>query len=132
AVGMFRIDSDEGAALRAALTLGKEVLRDQKRSAERSGEKPAPKPELDDCSAEPIRPAVSNADALALIVETFLAADHDKDISRHERTLVVVHLDGDKAHIHDGPNISTETAERVSCDACVCAVVMRDGTESLD
>ena len=36
-VGMFRLGPDEGAALLAALTLGKDVLRDQKRSAERSG-----------------------------------------------------------------------------------------------
>src|SRR6266550_496084 len=35
-VGMFRLGPDEGAALLAALTLGKDVLRDQKRSAERS------------------------------------------------------------------------------------------------
>jgi hypothetical protein len=128
AVGMFRFDADEGAALSAALTLGKEILRGQKRSAERSG----PTPEGDDCSAEPVRPMVSNADALMLMVETMLAADHNKDISRHERTLVVVHLDADKAHLHEGPNISAQTAERVSCDACVCGVLMRDGTETLD
>jgi hypothetical protein len=30
-----------------------------------------------------------------------LGADHHKDISRQERTLVVVHLDADKAHIID-------------------------------
>ena len=127
-VGMFRLGPDEIAALRAALTLGKEILRGQKRSAERSGE---PKPEADDCSPEPLRPAVSNADALALMVETFLGADHSKDISRHERTLVVVHLDGEKAHLHDGPNISRETARRLSCDACVCGVLMGD-LETLD
>ena len=129
-VGMFRLDPDEGAALRAALTLGKEILRDQKRSAERSDGDES-KPDADDCSPEAIRPKVSNADALALIVETMLSADHHKDISRHERTLVVVHLDGDKAHLHDGPNLSPETARRLSCDACVCGVLMRD-TETLD
>jgi len=61
-----------------------------------------------------------------------LAADHTKDISRHERTLVVVHLDPDKAHVHEGPNITAETAKRMSCDACVCGVLMRDGQENLD
>ena len=120
---MFRLGPDEGAALLAALALGKDVLRAQKRSAERSGAEPEPEPksEGDDCSVEPMRPKVSNADALALMVETMLAADHTRDISRHERTLVVVHLDPDKAHLHEGPNISRETtAKRMSCDACVC------------
>ena len=32
-VGMFRLDPDEGAAFLAGLTLGKDVLRSQKRSA---------------------------------------------------------------------------------------------------
>ena len=86
----------------------------------------APKPDADDCSPEPLRPKVSNADALALMVETMLGADHSKDISRHERTLVVVHLDPNKAHLHEGPNLSAETAKRMSCDACVCGVLMRD------
>jgi len=132
-VGMFRLDPDEGAALLAALTLGKDVLRDQKRSAERSGaEEAAAEPEADDSSPEPLRPKVSNADAMALMVETMLGADHHTDISRHERTLVVVHLDSEKAHLHEGPNISTETARRMSCDACVCGVLMRDNLEILD
>jgi hypothetical protein len=128
-VGMFRLDPDEGAALRAALTLGKEILRDQKRSAERSGANA--EPQADDCSPEALRPKVSNADALALMVETMLAADHHTDISRHERTLVVVHLEGEKAHLHDGPDLSAETAKRMSCDACVCGVLLRD-LETLD
>ena len=129
-VGMFRLGPDEGAALLAALTLGKDLLRDQKGSAEPSGVES--KPEADDCSPKPLRPKVSNADALALMVETMLGADHTRDISRHERTLVVVHLDPDRAHLHEGPNISTETAKRMSCDACVCGVLMRDNVEILD
>jgi len=91
-----------------------------------------PKPDMDDCSPERLRPNVSNADALVLMVETMLAADHTKDISRHERTLVVVHLDPEKSHLHDGPNISSETAKRMSCDACVCGVLLRDNLEVLD
>jgi hypothetical protein len=124
-VGMFRLGPDEGAAFLAGLTLGKDVLRSQKRSAERSEAEAQPK-EADDYSPEALRPKVSNADALALMVETMLGADHSKDISRHERTLVVVHLEGEKAHLHEGPNLSPETAKRMGCDACVCAVLMRD------
>jgi len=133
-VGMFRLGPDEGAALLAALTLGKEVLRGQKRSAERSEEGARPTPELDDCSTEPLRPKVSNADALALMVETMLAADHSKDISRHERTSVMVHLnaDGTEAHLHDGPAISGETGRRLACDASICGVVFGKGSEVLD
>src|SRR4051812_14489731 len=103
----FRLDPEEGALLDAALTLAKEILRGQKRSAERS-DAAVPEPEADDCSPEAVRPRVSNADALVLMAETMLAVDHSKDISRHERTLVVVHLDPDKAHLHEGPNISTD------------------------
>jgi hypothetical protein len=75
-VGMFRLDPDEGAALLAGLTLGNDVLRGQKRSAERSGEEAAPKlqAEADDCSPEALRPKVPYADALALMVETMLGA----------------------------------------------------------
>jgi hypothetical protein len=38
-VGTFRLDVDEGAAIMAALTLGKDLLREKKRSAERTDEK---------------------------------------------------------------------------------------------
>src|SRR6266550_1306494 len=66
-VGMFRLGPDEGAALLAALTLGKDLLRHQKGSAEPSGVES--KPGMDDCSPEPLRPKVSGADALVLMVE---------------------------------------------------------------
>jgi hypothetical protein len=128
-VGTFRLDPDEGAAFLAALTLGKDLLRDQKRSAERAGEKrSAERFAEDDCSPEPIRPPVSNADALALMVETMLGADHSTDISRHERTLVVLHVDADsgEAHLHDGPTLDADAARRMTCDAQVCAVFAKN------
>jgi hypothetical protein len=128
-VGTFRLDPDEGAAFLAALTLGKDRLRAEGRGEKRSAERFCE----DDCSAEPIRPGVSNADALALMVETMLGADHATDISRHERTLVMLHVDavtGD-AHLHDGPSIDPATARRMACDAPVCAV-FRKGLEVLD
>jgi len=133
-VGMFRLDPDEGAALLAALTLGKDVLRSQKRSAERSSATAEPKPEMDDCSPASLRPKISNADALALMVETMLAADHATDISRHERTLVVVHLnaDGTEAHLHDGPTITAETGRRLACDGSICGLLFAKGSEVLD
>jgi hypothetical protein len=48
------------------------------------------------------------------------------------RRLGSVHLDGDKAHLHEGPNISIETAKPMSCDACVCGVLLGDNLEVLD
>jgi hypothetical protein len=140
-VGTFRLDPDEGAALLAALTLGKDLLRAErsaerkaeKRSAERKAEKRSAERSADDCSPEPIRPGVSNADALALIVETMLGADRAKSISRHERTLVMIHVDAAtaEAHLHDGPTLDPATARRMTCDAPVCAV-FRKGLEVLD
>jgi uncharacterized protein DUF222 len=70
-VGTFRLDADEGAAFLAALTLGKDLLRAERsaertaaeRSAERTEEKRSAERSLDDCSPEPLRPAVANASA---------------------------------------------------------------------
>src|SRR5207245_1900142 len=88
---------------------------------------------LDDCSPEPLRPAVANADALALMVETMLAADHSASISRHERTQVIVHFNGEltEAHLHDGPTVPSDAARRLACDAPVCAVLHK-GLETLN
>jgi hypothetical protein len=130
-VGTFRLDPDEGAALLAALALAKDRLRAE-RSAERRDEKrSAGRP--DDCSAEPLRPALSNADALALLVETMLSGDHAESISRHERTQVIVHLNGEfsEAHLHDGPALDLDSARRLACDSRVCALFRR-GLEDLE
>ena len=130
-VGTFRLDPDEGAALLAALALGKDRLRAE-RSAERTNEKRSAE-RSDDCSAEPLRPSNSNADALSLMVETMLAGDHAESISRHERTQVIVHLDGSfsEAHLHDGPALGLDSARRLACDARVCALFRR-GLEDLE
>jgi hypothetical protein len=77
---------------------------------------------------------VANADAFALIAETMLAADHSATISRHERTLVMLHVDahsGD-AHLHDGPALSVDTArawsrQRLPDRAQRRALMARDG-----
>jgi hypothetical protein len=92
-------------------------LRDQKRSAERFSE----------------HRSVTNADAFALLVETMLGADHSKSISRHERTLVMIHANADltEAHLHDGPSLAPDTARRLACDAPVC-VLLRKGNEILN
>jgi len=54
----------------------KDVLRDQKRSAERTEQRRSAERIADDHgSPDPIRPQVSNPDALALMVQTMLSAD---------------------------------------------------------
>lgn len=119
-VGSFRLDPEEGAALLAALTRAKDVLRDADSS------------ELEDPGA-PAGAGVTNADALELMVETMLAADRTAAISRHERTVVMVHVSEDlaSAHLHDGPALSRDTARRITCDAPICAV-LHNGKEVLD
>ena len=144
-VGNFRLDPDEGAALLAALTLGKDLLRKERSAERRKAQRPAEHSEADeersaehreddyrsdrdDGSPEPVRTTVSNADALALMVETMLAADHSSSISRHERTMVLLHISGEtgQAHLHDGPCVGTDTALRMACDAAVSAVFRKD------
>jgi hypothetical protein len=139
-VGTFRLDPDEGAAFLAALTLAKDLLKAKRsaehkaeeRSAERKAAERSAERSEDDCSPSPLRPAVANADALALMVETMLASDHAASISRHERTLVMVHIDADRAHahLHDGPALDLDTARRIACDAPVC-LLLRKGLEVL-
>src|SRR5207248_3443117 len=105
----------------------------EKCSAEHNGEQCSAEHSLDDCSPEALRPAASNADALALMVETMLAGDHAGSISRHERTQVIVHVNAEftEAHLHDGPAIGIDTARRLACDAPVCAL-FKKGVELLN
>jgi hypothetical protein len=120
-VGSFRLDPEEGAAWFAALTRGKDLLRSAAES------------ELEGKGAPAGVPRVTNADALVLMVETMLAADRTAAISRHERTLVMVHVSEDLAagHLHDGPALCADSLRRVTCDAPICAVLHR-GKEVLD
>ena len=114
-----RLDPEEGAAVVAALTRGKEAL------------EPG---ELEDPGAPAgARAKVTTADAFMLMVETMLANDTQSSIARHERTLVMLHADATvtEGHLHDGPAISTETLRRLACDAPAC-VLLRNGTERLD
>ena len=113
-----RLTPEDGAAFVAAMTRAKEVLARNGASAE------AP--------TEAERPKVTNAEAFAFIIETFLGADTTAPLSRHERTLVMVHANADlsEGHLHDGPNLSTETLRRIACDAPAC--LLAKGSERLD
>ena len=120
-VGSFRLDPEEGAALLAALTRGKDLLRASLES------------EVEEKGAPAGVPRVTNADALALMVETMLGADKHAAIARHDRTVVMVHVSEDLAtgHLHDGPALCRDSLRRITCDAPICAVLHR-GKEVLD
>ena len=111
-----RLTPEDGAAFVAALTRAREAL----------------EPEDVEEKGAPAGARATNADALTLITETFLGADTAAPLSRHERTLVMVHANADvgEGHLHDGPNLSTETLRRIACDAPACLI--RRGSERLD
>ena len=60
--------------------------------------------------------AQRRADALARIVETALHHGMDSGTSG-ERYQVVIHVDGGQSVLEDGPRVSAETSERLTCDA---------------
>jgi len=60
----------------------------------------------------------NRADALALLAESFLT--HGAEASNGgDKYQVVLHVQEDAAWLEDGPGISTETSERLCCDAGV-------------
>ena len=114
-----RLSPEDGAAFVAALTRAKEAL-----APEELEDKGAP--------AGASRPKATNAEGFTLMVESFLASDAVAPLSRHERTLVMVHANADltEGHVHDGPNLSEQTLLRIACDAPAC--LLRSGSERLD
>ena len=88
-------------------------------------------------SAGTSEPAVSRADAVMLMVESFLASGPGSGTSG-DRHQVFVHLDQEvlaadgewSAALEDGTRLSAEALRRVACDAAVVPTVS-DGTEVL-
>jgi len=85
---------------------------------------------LADVSAEtPVEHQHNNnrADARALLAESFLAHG-PQESTGGDKYQVVMHVQQDTTYLEDGPGVSAETSERLSCDAGI--VVMhedRDG-----
>jgi Domain of unknown function (DUF222) len=86
-------------------------------------------PEADGGPAEP--PAndphrASNADALSAMAEACLAPGA-ADSSGADRHQLVVHVDGSRAELEDGPALPAATARRLACDASVVAIAESGG-----
>jgi 5-methylcytosine-specific restriction endonuclease McrA len=93
-----RLAPEVGALLRQALHAARDTLfREQRGSTSASD-------------------AQQRADALALIVETALHHGLDSGTSG-ERYQVVIHVDGAQTVLEDGPHVSAETSERLTCDS---------------
>ena len=131
-----RLPAEEGALVLAALQAGRDELR-------HGGGASAEATHIGDSDAEREpgeREAVSNADALLLVADSFLAAGGAAERSGGERYEVVVHVEapalagsgGEEAPagpcvLHEGPAIHPETARRLACDASVVRILERDG-----
>ena len=90
-------------------------------------------------SPEPVPFSARRADALALVAESFLA--HDVlDAPGTDRQQIVVHVAAETlrdrtagcCEFEQGPSMAAETARRLSCDACVVALIEDDDGEPLN
>jgi len=108
-----RLTAEQGALLVKAIEKAKDALWEN----------------TPDVSAEtPSEPNHGNnrADALALLAESFLAHGATESTGG-DKYQVVMYVQQDTAFIEDGPGVSAETSERLSCDASV--VVMHENCE---
>jgi Domain of unknown function (DUF222)/HNH endonuclease len=120
-----RLDADEGRSLLDALEAGRSRIREEDRA---SGE--------ENGSAEPLEPLAeqraSNADALSLIAESFLAGGA-KERAGPTRQQLIVHVDAGTladdepgcSKLHNGPRVAPELARRLGCDATLQVLIER-------
>jgi hypothetical protein len=121
-----RLPAEDGALVARALEAARDRLRV---SAETSADEPAPGGQA------------TNADALALMAETLLAAGPAQR-SAGERYQLVLHVDAEelanhgprgnhdaagRCELEDGPPVPAETARRIACDSSLVAVSVREG-----
>jgi hypothetical protein len=130
-----RLSPDDGRAFLDALEAARAQIRADARA---SGEEDGPAgPQEASGPAEP-RPepllgdVVTNADALSLIAESFLATG-PKERAGPQRQRLIVHVDAAAlandgpgcAKLEYGPHISSQTARRLGCDAQLQVLVKR-------
>jgi hypothetical protein len=121
-----RLPAEAGARIRKALELAVEEL--------------PPAPDVPaGTSPEPVRFSARRADALALVVESFLA--HGAiEAAGAERHQIVVHVAAETlrdrtagcCEFEHGPSMAAETARRLACDASVVALIENDDGEPLN
>jgi 5-methylcytosine-specific restriction endonuclease McrA len=110
-----RLTPEVGALLVQALAAARETLYQQARL--RNGD-------VADVPAETPTMGQQQADALALLAETALHHGIDPG-APGERYQVVVHVEEDQSVLENGARVSSETFQRIACDAS--RVVMRHG-----
>ena len=141
-----RLPPDEGAILLAALQMAEHSLGEplDPLTCDEPGSAPSEPPRVGDSE----QAGWSTADALLALAQNALAAG-PVDSSGDDRHLVIVHVDADvlgesnsnrdadavavdqqydrrserRCHLQDGPGLALSTVERLSCDACVIAVM---------
>jgi hypothetical protein len=121
-----RLSPDDGRAFLDALEAARSQIRDEARApGEEDGPaEPRPEPLLGD--------VVTNAAALSLIAESFLATG-PKERAGPQRRRLIVYVDAAAlandgpgcAKLEHGPHISPETARRLGCDAQLQVLVKR-------
>jgi hypothetical protein len=117
-----RLTPEVGAMLRQALTAARETL--YRRAASHEAAMPPNEP-----SGATSSQAQQQADALAMVAEAALHHGFDSGTAG-ERYQVVVHLEtSGQAVLDDGPHVSAETSERLTCDAT--RTWMRQGHDGL-
>ena len=117
-----RLTPEVGALLRQALAAARETL--HRRASSHETAMPPTEP-----SGATSSQAQQQADALALVAEAALQQGFDSE-TVGERYQVVVHLESSgHAVLDDGPHVSAETSERLTCDAT--RTWMRHGHDGL-
>jgi hypothetical protein len=72
-------------------------------------------------------PDVSNAAALVRLAQRALAGHTKRDGTLPERFLVLIHVDDDGGHLHNGGHLDWPSVNELLCEAWIAAVVKRDG-----
>jgi hypothetical protein len=135
----FQVDDDDGAGvvsgrmppeIAAALLAALELARARMPADQRGEGGPA---------APPRSRGAINVDALAMIIETFMA--HEPATRNNpDRWMVGVNVDADvlvdddpdgACELEDGPTLAVETVRRLFCDASTVAIICRENGEPL-
>jgi hypothetical protein len=126
-----RLSPDDGRAFLDALEGARSQIREEDRTSREEGV-PVGTPEVPAGPPEPLMGDVAtNADALSLVAESFLAHG-PKERAGPQRARLLVHVDanalsGDSGHceLENGPAIDPETARRLGCDGQLQALIKR-------
>lgn len=126
-----RLPAEEGRAFLKALEAASSQIREEQRTAPEENGPAGPRDE--DAPGGPLlASAATNADALSLLSESFLAHG-TATRAGPDRTQLIVHVDAEtlsadafgRCELEAGPGISPETARRLGCDASLRVLIKR-------